>query len=69
MPFPIDDPVYGLEPDDSEFYGLRLGTLAPHGERGALLVSLEQLARIGSNPFYPYLEKHMLAWLEPEPGR
>jgi len=65
VPFPIDDPVYGLEPDESESYGIRLGTLAPHGERSALLVSLEQLARIGSNPFYPYLEKRTLAWLEP----
>jgi alpha-beta hydrolase superfamily lysophospholipase len=64
VPFPIDDPVYGLQPDDSEVYGFRLGTLAVHGERGSLLVSLEQLARIGCNPFYPYLEKRTLAWLE-----
>jgi alpha-beta hydrolase superfamily lysophospholipase len=65
VPFPMNDPVYGLLPDESEFYGIRLGTLAPHGERGALLVSLEQLARLGCNPFYPYLEKRTLAWLEP----
>ena len=65
VPFPIDDPVYGLKPDPSEFYGIRLGTLALHGERAALLVSLEQIARIGCNPFYPYLEKRLLAWLEP----
>ncbi len=64
VPFPVNDPLYGLEPDESEFYGIRLGTLALHGERGALRVSLEQLARIGSNPFYPYLEKHAVAWLD-----
>jgi len=32
----------------------------------AAFVSLEQLARIGCNPFYPYLEKRLLAWLEPQ---
>ncbi len=63
IPFPVTDPVYGLTPDESEFYGIRLGTLALHGERDALLVPLDQLARIGSNPFYPYLRQRMLAWL------
>jgi len=64
VPFPINDPLYGLAPDESEFYGIRLGTLALHGERNALRVSLDQLARIGSNPFYPYLEQRALAWLD-----
>jgi alpha-beta hydrolase superfamily lysophospholipase len=65
VPFPVNDPLYGLAPDESEFYGIRLGTLALHGERNALRVSLEQLARIGSNPFYPYLEQRALDWLDP----
>jgi alpha-beta hydrolase superfamily lysophospholipase len=64
VPFPLNDPLYGLVPDESENFGIRLGTLALHGERSALRVSLEQLARIGSNPFYPYLEKRTLAWLD-----
>ena len=64
VPFPINDPLYGLVPDESEFYGIRLGTLALHGERNALRVSLDQLARIGSNPFYPYLEQRALDWLD-----
>jgi alpha-beta hydrolase superfamily lysophospholipase len=63
LPFPIDDPLYGLTPDDSESFGLRLGTLALHGERDALLVPIDQLARIGSNPFFPYLSDHTLEWL------
>jgi alpha-beta hydrolase superfamily lysophospholipase len=63
VPFPIDDPLYGLQPDESEFYGIRLGTLALHGERYALLVPLDQLARIGCNPFYPYLQQRALTWL------
>jgi alpha-beta hydrolase superfamily lysophospholipase len=63
LPFPLDDPLYGLQPDQSESYGLRLGTLALHGERDALLVPIGQLARISSNPFFPYLKARTLAWL------
>jgi alpha-beta hydrolase superfamily lysophospholipase len=63
VPFPVGDPLYGLTPDESESYGLRLGTLALRGERDALVVPLDQLARIGSNPFYPYLERRVLAWI------
>jgi alpha-beta hydrolase superfamily lysophospholipase len=64
VPFPINDPLYGLQPDESESFGIRLGTLALRGERYALLVPLDQLARIGCNPFYPYLEKRVFAWLD-----
>jgi alpha-beta hydrolase superfamily lysophospholipase len=64
VPFPISDPLYGLVPDESEFYGLRLGTLDLRGERNALRVSHEQLSRIASNPFYPYLEQRVLDWLD-----
>lgn len=55
LPFPIDDPVYGLAPRVDEDFGLRLGALAVRGERGVLVVSQEALARLASNPFYPYL--------------
>jgi alpha-beta hydrolase superfamily lysophospholipase len=64
VPFPVSDPLYGLVPDESEFYGVRLGTLDLRGERNALRVSHEQLTRIGSNPFYPYLEQRALDWLD-----
>lgn len=64
LPFPLDDPLYGLTPDQSQSYGLRLGTLALHGERNALLVPIGQLARISSNPFFAYLEARTVAWLE-----
>jgi alpha-beta hydrolase superfamily lysophospholipase len=64
VPFAIDDPLYGLQPNESESFGIRLGTLALRGERYALLVPLDQLARIGCNPFYPYLEKRVFSWLD-----
>lgn len=55
LPFPVDDPLYGLQPRTDEDFGIRLGTLTLHGERGALSVGAEQLMRISSNPFFPYL--------------
>lgn len=55
LPFPVEDPLYGMTPDLSEDYGVNLGTLAVRGERGALVVSLDSLIRMSSNPFYPYM--------------
>jgi alpha-beta hydrolase superfamily lysophospholipase len=55
LPFPLSDGLYGLEPDPTEDYGVRLGTIAARGERGALIVSLDSLLRMSSNPFFPYL--------------
>jgi alpha-beta hydrolase superfamily lysophospholipase len=59
LPFPVTDPLYGSQPDTQESYGLRLGTLTPRGERGVLVVPLDALVRISSNPFYPYLERRV----------
>lgn len=54
LPFPPDDPVYGLDPkpgpDDPPVYPL--GQLAIRGESGALLVPLGAFSRLRSNPFF-----------------
>ena len=55
LTFPVSDPLYGMQPDDSEDFGVNLGTLAMRGERGLLIVSQDSLTRIASNPFFPYL--------------
>ena len=55
LPFPIDDPLYGLAPDPAESFGVRLGALAPRGERGTLIVGNDLLTRMSSNPFFDYL--------------
>jgi len=55
LTFPVTDPLYGMQPDDSEDFGVNLGTLAIRGERGLLIVSQDSLTRIASNPFFPYL--------------
>ena len=54
LPFPIDDPLYGLAPDPAESFGVRLGALAPRGERGTLIVGNDLLTRMSSNPFFDY---------------
>jgi alpha-beta hydrolase superfamily lysophospholipase len=55
LPFPLSDSLYGMQPDDSEDFGIHLGALAPRGERGVLIVNLDALLRTSSNPFYPYV--------------
>ena len=55
LPFPPSDGLYGFEPDPEEDFGVRLGAVAPRGERAALIVSLDSLLRMSSNPFFPYL--------------
>ncbi len=55
VPFPMSDALYGADPDPSEDFGIRLGTIAARGEVGALIVSLDTLLRMSSNPFFPYM--------------
>lgn len=55
LPFPTDDSLYGRTPQGPAQFGIRLGTLAARGENGALVVSMDQLMRVSSNPFYPYM--------------
>ena len=55
LPFPLSDALYGLEPDTTDDYGVNLGAMAARGERGTLIVSLDSLIRMSSNPFFPYM--------------
>jgi alpha-beta hydrolase superfamily lysophospholipase len=63
VPFPVDDPLYGITPNPREDYGIRLGQLEPRGERGVLLMSVDDLMRLTCNPFFPYLEERLRAWV------
>ncbi len=63
LPFAPDDPLYGSSPDGREFYGVRLGTLAPRGERADLIVPMDQLMRLTCNPFFGYLERRVREWV------
>jgi alpha-beta hydrolase superfamily lysophospholipase len=55
LPFPIDDPLYGLEAAGNDTYGIEIGRLVGRGERGALVVGLDFFLRMPSNPFFPDL--------------
>jgi len=54
LPFPPQDGLYGGTPGNEDF-GVRLGTAAVRGERGALIVGADSILRASSNPFFDYL--------------
>ncbi len=63
LPFPADDPLYGGE-DAVDSPGVRLGSLALRGERGVLRVSPSDMLRLRWNPFYPYLERRVMNFIQ-----
>jgi alpha-beta hydrolase superfamily lysophospholipase len=62
LPFPVDDPLYGERPPDSDD-ALHLGHIAFQGERGLLRLPDSWLIRIRHNPFYEYLERRSIDWI------
>jgi alpha-beta hydrolase superfamily lysophospholipase len=68
LPFPLDDPLYGLQPDPGEDYGANLGAMAARGERGLLVVSIDSLARMSSNPFFAYVMERLDDAIENRPA-
>lgn len=65
LPFPITDGLYGLRPDPADALGANLGALAPRGETGLLVIGLESLLRVSSNPFFPYLRARIAETIPP----
>ncbi|MEA3410613.1 MAG: alpha/beta hydrolase [Pseudomonadota bacterium] len=63
LPFPPDDPLYGQQPpgDDEQVF---LGDLAIKGESGVLKIPPNWLLRLRYNPFYDYLERRLLEWVD-----
>ena len=64
MPFPVTDGLYGAEPaaGPGDDFGVRLGSVAAHGEVGVLVLSVDTLVRLSWNPFYSYLQGRIDAW-------
>ncbi len=52
LPFPVDDPVYGLAPRAYGPLAWTIGDFAVRGEPGSILVPLGTLSRLRSNPFF-----------------
>ena len=60
LPFPIDDPVYGLSPPADAEPGFNLGAIAAKGESGALVVGLGTFGRLRSNPFFDVIRARVI---------
>jgi alpha-beta hydrolase superfamily lysophospholipase len=67
LPFPPSDGLYGFAPDPADDFGIQLGAIAPRGERGLLIVSLDALLRMSSNPFFPYMLERIEEGVAPPP--
>jgi alpha-beta hydrolase superfamily lysophospholipase len=67
LPFPPDDPLYGQRPPGNEDV-LFLGQMAIQGERGLLKLPSDWLLRLRHNPFYDYLERRVLEWVDDAQG-
>ena len=62
LPFPANDPLYGVE-EEEQSPGIRLGSLAPRGEKGVLQVPAADMLRQRWNPFYSYIEQRALEFM------
>jgi hypothetical protein len=62
---PMTDSLYGMTPDPSENFGIHLGSIAVRGEQSTLIVSLDALMRMLSNPFFPYMLQRIEEGMSP----
>lgn len=65
LPFPLSDGLYGANPDPADVQGVALGALATRGENGVLGISPAALARVSSNPFFPWMLEQVDTFLTP----
>ena len=63
LPIAPDDPLYGRRAPDNEDF-IFLGQLAIQGERGLLQIPDDWMLRLRYNPFYGYIERRMLEWID-----
>jgi len=66
LPFPPDDPVYGLDPGSHDGSPFGLGNLALRGESGSWVVPLGSFARLRSNPFFAVVRERIAASIDSE---
>jgi alpha-beta hydrolase superfamily lysophospholipase len=63
LPFPPDDPVYGIAPPPGSPPKFNLGAIAVRGESGALVLSLGAFSRLRCNPFFDVVRAKILETL------
>ena len=68
VPIPSDDPILGTAEATAKT-GLPLGSLTLRGEQGVLLISDGMIIRLRHNPFYDYMEEHVVTWLASTVGQ
>jgi hypothetical protein len=64
MPFPPDDPAYGLDPGSGHAGLPSIGSWLFRGESGAVTVSLGSLTRPRSNPFWTLIDEDIADLVE-----
>jgi alpha-beta hydrolase superfamily lysophospholipase len=69
MPFPPDDPLYGLNPGSGRDGRPSIGSWLFRGENGAVTVSLGSLTRPRSNPFWSLIDEDVAALVEADRGK
>jgi hypothetical protein len=69
LPFPPDDPVYGIAPPPVPQPAFNLGALAVRGESGALVLSLGAFSRLRSNPFFDVVRAKIEETLQRDEAR
>lgn len=62
IPIPPDDRIYGTA-QATESTGLSLGSIRMRGEPASLLISDSVFVRCRNNPFYYYMEDHVVSWI------
>jgi alpha-beta hydrolase superfamily lysophospholipase len=68
LPFPPDDPVYGLNPGSGRAGIPSIGSWLFRGESGAVTISLGSLTRPRSNPFWSLIDADVAALVEADRG-
>jgi len=63
LPFPADDPIYGVALPPDAHPPFNLGAVAVRGESGALVLSLGSFSRLRSNPFFDVIRMKILETL------
>jgi alpha-beta hydrolase superfamily lysophospholipase len=63
IPFPQDDPLYGLVGPTKAAGLLPIGRLSPRGERAVLTIGTDVLMRLSSNPFFPFMAERISGWV------
>jgi len=69
LPFPVDDPVYGLAPQVPGPLAWEIGDFAVRGEPGSILVPLSTLSRLRSNPFFDVVRRRIGAAIDADLAR